>query len=140
MKPSELYKRKPEKETRDINLIINHLPEAHEVGITPRVSSKNNKILIKLYKDYNFNHNFNWCLMSVWLEDNPVMIIQEAGKYGKCHEKIFVTNKELYIEMIDYVNYISAFEDVESYDENNDIPNLDCFYGHNLDDKFEEYE
>jgi hypothetical protein len=149
MKPIDLYNREPELIDNDINILrgcyYNHIPEIDETMcqfFDKESVAKNNRIKIKIYKDFNFDGRRFWRLASIWLDDKPVMIIQNAGREGDDHEERFITNKELYVEMIKFIQTLvpSQFDEIpDIVDENDDIIGLDEFYGNKLDGHFERY-
>jgi hypothetical protein len=140
MKPIELYNMEPVKIEKEIGCLkgfhYNHLPEIDEElwGL------KNDKIEIKYYKNHCFDGRRVWILASVWYEGKPVMIIQNAGREGDDHSKRFITDKETYIEMVNYIKTLilpvfSEKEDV--YDKEEEIEGLDSFYGYSLNGHFD---
>jgi len=140
MKPSELYAITPESETNDISLIkgswTDHLPELNYVDyFDDSVIEKNNKIKIKILKDLNIDGRRGWRLLTVWFEGKPVMITQNAGRELTDHHQRFVTDENLYKQMISYLREITPFEDEDIsdvHDLNENIDNLDTFYGISL--------
>lgn len=142
MKIKDLYSRKPESTSRCLGHLsgynYNHMPElSKQYGIDSfyGLEEKNEKVEIKYYANYSFDSRRTWTLASVWFENQPVMIIQNAGREGD-HKARFITNIDLYKEMLNYILSLSDvtsmdFEDM--YDEDADIANLTIFYGHNLE-------
>ena len=141
MKPTDLYYRPFESKHNTLGHLkgfyYDHLPEIeHDLwGIE---SEKNEKVTIKEYRNFDFDGRRYWLLASVWYENNPIMIIQNAGREGDDHRRRFVTDKEKYKEMIKYIRtLLESEEEIEDYfDPNEDIQGLDSFYGHTLDGVF----
>lgn len=139
MKPIELYNRKTFEKTKELGYLkgfyYNHIPEIEDElwGLN------NENVEIKYYKDHSFDGRRVWVLASVWYENEPVMIIQNAGREGDDHRKRFVTNKELYIKMVQYImNLLLVDKDIDDIcDENDDISGLASFYGYKLDGHFD---
>jgi len=149
MTPNELYKRTPEFVDKDINAFAgcyyNHIPEIPELEnhyfelsqITAR------RIEFRYYKDFDFDGRRYWRLGAVTFNDEFVMIIQNAGREGDDYTGRFITNKDLYYKMVDYIKTLMPPKDPLSDDDivniDDDIPALDKFYGNELDGYFERY-
>lgn len=116
-------------------LETNHLPEITES--ISKVSHLNEKVVIHTVKEHAYDWDHSWCLYTVWFENVPVMILQEAGKANN-HEERFITNQSKFIEMIMYIRGLlqtsESFED-NSYDEEEEIPELTKFYGFRLNEQ-----
>lgn len=148
MKPSELYERKPQEEASDINTLrgsyYNHIPEIDRnmcSYFSDYSIAKNTRVIIKVHKHVDFDSRRYWRLASVWFDDKPVMITQNAGREGDDHHKRFITNKGLYIEMIDFIKTLfepdTDFEGEEDVVKENDVVDgLTYFYGDDLDGSF----
>ena len=148
MKPSKLYKRKPEKIDMDINHLngfyYNHVPEISELDCGVYIEDgKNTRVFIHYYKDYCFDGRRTWTLAAVKLDDTFVMITQNAGREGDDHAIKFVTNSSKYIEMIAYIRTLLPNDEpevvVSSVSPNDDIKELVDFYGNKLDGDFKPY-
>ena len=142
MKPSELYAMTPESESKGIKGIkgycYDHAPECfgdfsglmYEDGFCERVT-------IKYVKHFDFDHRRYWRLATVWFDDKPVMVIQNAGREGDDHAKRFITDAGLFGQMVQYIDAQCAAENevvVEQLDADLDIDGLDSFYGNSLSD------
>lgn len=146
MTPIDLYKMTPIEETTELydlaGYIYNHVEELDIFSYlySSDVSERNTKVKIKIYKNHCFDGRRIWRLASVWFEDKPVMIIRNAGREGDDFHDRFITDKELYLLMIDYIRSLMPREDsIETVSKFDDIPNLDEFYGHKLSGEFEYY-
>lgn len=143
MKPQELYKREPESVESDINYLFGHyynfLPEIE--NFYGWIEPENIKdIEVKIYKDFDFDGRRFWKLASVWYKGKPVMITRNAGREGDDHATRFVTDEELYKLMVKYIKTLLPveFTEVEDVvDPNEDIKELETFYGNTLDGFFE---
>ena len=146
MKPIELYERKPESESLDLNFLrgtyYDHLAELGENQYTLDLS-QNKLVVIRFYKMFNFDARRFWSLASVWYEGLPVMIIQNAGREGDDHHERFITDRDLYYRMLGYIWSISLNKHEELkgdlVDPNVDVPGLTSFYGNSLDGHFEHH-
>lgn len=141
MTANDLYLKKPEKVTRELDGYLwghyfNHVPEI--VDHYSEAWTRNNRVEIYLYKDFNLDHRRIWRLASVWFYGAPVMVIQNAGREGDDHAKRFVTNVAQYEAMVAYLRSLlppdahGHIADVWSPEV--DIPNLDIFYGYHIDE------
>ena len=139
MKPSDLYKRTPERIDNNINHLVDHLPELPdfywiEEEKVPRVE-------ILYYKDFCFDGRRVWILASVKFDGKFVMVTQNAGREGDDYVKRFITNRPLYNTLVEYIRTLTraVSEDISKCDEvsiNKDTCGLTCFYGSYLDDEF----
>jgi hypothetical protein len=151
MTPNELYAREPEKTGKDLSILVgfyyNHLKEIdclpyYDIELD---SEKNTRITIKYYKDFDFDGRRFWLLASVWFDDKPIMIIQNAGREGDDHHRRIITDASGYADMVKYVAHnliiAKAFDQVEAntYDPDADVEDLDSFYGNRLDGYFARY-
>ena len=92
MKPSELYKMKPEEITKNIDCLwgcyYSHIPEIEHLYID---AEKNERVKIHTYKYFCFDGRRIWHLAAVKFDDKFVMIIQNAGREGDDHAAPIVT-------------------------------------------------
>lgn len=140
MKPSELYKTEPIRVDADISPLFgcyfNHMPEiADDYWRIAAAKIKNHRLEIRYYKDHSYDGRRIWRLASVWLDGEPFMIIQNAGREGDDHHARFITDTERYKEAVAYVKSIvppdfAELPDVVRADE--DIPTLTEFYSDSL--------
>jgi len=155
MTPNELYyNRVPENSHYDLDYLIgfyyNHIPEIDEIDGISDANEKEQRVLIKEYKNFDFDGRRIWRLASVWFDDNnlanfghkPVMIIQNAGREGDDSTGRFITDEQLYKEMIMHIRTLvkgRPYETSDVVDPDVDINNLTSFYGNDLDGHFERY-
>ncbi len=116
----------------------NHVPEI-DWDEAADEELKNERVTVRIVKHHNYDWRRFWRLASVWLDDKPVMIIQNAGREGDDHHARFVTDSEAYREMVEYI--ISLFPKpqmkyVETIDANENIPGLTRFYSQCLEGPF----
>ena len=155
MTPNELYNRMPEDSHFDLECLIgfyySHIPEIESLAFT-NANEDEQRVLIKEYKYFDFDGRRFWRLASVWFDDTkddkladaykPVMIIQNAGREGDDHDARFITDEQLYMEMVTYIRSLKKEDPNEVYDvvdPDVDINNLTSFYGCDLDGHFERY-
>lgn len=141
MTAKQIYNLKPTKVTRDIEVLtstsITHIPELEFEYID---ESLNEKVEIKYYVDYCFDGRRTWTLASVWYINQPVMIIQNAGREGDDCVDRFITNEKLYYKMVEYLkSLIQRKEEItDLLDENEENPSLTNFYSHRLEEFYDE--
>ncbi len=149
MKPKELYNLQSESETNDLNLLkgmyYNHIKELDldTYYFHDNVLELNTKITIKILKDFSFDHRRYWRLATVWFNNKPIMIIQNAGREGDDHSKRFITDEKMYLEMVTFIKSLLDREipEVEDLiDQNTNLIDIDTFYGYSLDSEFEEHK
>lgn len=92
------------------------------------------KIKTKTHFFHSFDYRRYLSLQSVWFEDVPVMIIQEAGREGDDHTDEFITNFEKYTDMINFIRscYYKSPDSHMVYDGEEEIPELTNFYGYDI--------
>lgn len=151
MTPRELLKRDPETTEHDFALLIgsyySFIPEIGDDNtvLWEFLTTEHPRITIKIYKHFHFDYRRFWRLASVWFDDHPVMITQNAGREGDDHAKRFVLDVPRYQKMVEEIaklprkpSAVSEVEDVVELDE--DLgESLTSFYGDNLDGYFRPY-
>lgn len=138
MKPSEIYSLNPIKKTKEIWCLEKHISEdlVQHYNID---RSKNEQIEIRYYADYCFDGRRVWEFFSVWFNNKPFMICEEAGREGDDHTREFITNKEVFLEAVQYLNSLSDEENsLCVYNEDDEIENMGTFYGYQLSDMYNE--
>ena len=155
MTPNELYNRIPENSHYELECLndfyYSHVPEVGDWSLGD-ANEKEQRVLIKEYKFFDFDGRRFWRLASVWFDNTkddkladaykPVMIIQNAGREGDDHASRFITNESLYMEMVSHIRSLINTKYDEMYDvvdPDVDINNLTSFYGNELDGHFERY-
>lgn len=139
MTPNQLYQRTPTKTDHFIKQLkgfyYDHVPEIK--GELP-IDDPSKKVEVRYYKDFNFDTRRYWLLASVWFEDKPVMIIQNAGREGDDHAASFITDDAQYRAMIGHLATIQKHDDIKdrSVNPDTDIPKLTSFYGNELEGYF----
>ena len=110
-------------------LIFQHIPECNAYGDYLDTIY----IKCKVYANKDFDSRRFWLLASIWFKNEPVMIIQNAGREGDDHTKRFITNVTSYCKMVSYIHTVLAknyCKDIVPIDKN--IPELTEFYGNEL--------
>ena len=144
MKPKELYALKPESCSHELGMLhgyyYNHVPEL-ETDILP-AEDPSKRVVLRWYKNFNFDGRRFWALAAVCFDGMPFMIIQNAGREGDDHHKRFVTDEHTYHQAVLYLKSIALLPDrggpdKDVVDPDVDIKGLTDFYGNSLDGHFE---
>lgn len=134
MTANELYNLKPKNVTKEIYNLYKHI----DILDSFCNYEANERVEVKEIISYCFDGRRVWNLSTVWFDGNPVMVIQEAGREGDDHVADYVTDKERYREMIQYLRSLEEEDDNYSFLEpDKDEPNLTSFYGHELSDFYD---
>lgn len=151
MTPNELYARA---HTHEAPLSVlagfyyNFVKEANiEDAYIDLENVSTNRVVIKVLKDFDFDHRRFWRLATVWFDEKPVMIIQNAGREGDDHARRFITNPVLFAEMCEHlyqvcVKAVSSDEQSIQNDlieEDKDDGQLTSFYSNQLDGYFSRF-
>lgn len=146
MKIADLYARKPERVTTNPQLLRGcYYDHVREMGGTDLALPESApRVTIRVYKEFEFDCRRYWRLAAVYLDDRPVMIIQNAGREGDDHAERFVTDDGVFHELITYLRSVATpvFEDRPRpvlVDPNEDRNDIDNFYGNSLTGYFERY-
>lgn len=141
MKIQELYDMRNKSESTCLGLLkgiyydhLKELSDRHEIHSYYGLEERNKKVDIRYYVDHCFKGSRVWVLASVWYDNQPVMVIQNAGRDGDDHSKRFITDKKRFEEMLRYVASIINIDtsSVEEVYVDVDLPELTCFYGHDM--------
>lgn len=141
MTANELYARTPVAIYKNLDFsgcYYNHVPEIDYLTWDGEVEQ--DRVEERVLLDHSFDGRRIWRLATIWFDNKPVMVIQNAGREGDDHAERFVTDPDLYREMVSYINSIIPVpkpHDVIRADE--DLPELTDFYSHQLDGHFEHW-
>lgn len=144
MTPQQLYNREPESINNDISVLWGcyycHVPELENPMIGHN-SINSDRVQIKYYKNHCFDGRRVWILASVWFDQLPVMIIQNAGREGDDWAERYITEVERYCLMIEHIQSILPItiqtNPDDTVDQHNDIQSLSSFYNYDLDGYFD---
>lgn len=139
---NEVYKMKPEIVSHELGNLkgfyYDHIPEI----VDSLWGIETDRIEIKTLKDFDFDGRRCWTLRTVWFDESPVMILQNAGREGDDHRERFITNLTLYKEMVAHIKSLLPTEDQSSdvvIDAEEGREDLINFYGNGLFGVFEKY-
>jgi hypothetical protein len=130
MKPITLYSFKPISKSKEIDS-LSHFIE----GIDFFDLKRNTKIELRYYANEDFDGRRGWELYSVWFEDKPVMICQQAGRENEDHLDYFITDEQTYDDMFEYLSSLQKTKSstIKLYNPNKDIKDLTTFYSNSLE-------
>lgn len=142
MKPSEIYALPDignEYNAHDIFDLINgwhcHIPEFEHFHDWLELPA-DSPVKIRLHVDPYIDGDRCCTIGSVWLHDAPFMIFRHAGRSGHDQYDRFITDYPAYGRFVEYLRTLMPAAtppgDVRNADE--DIPDLDYFYGSNMTD------
>ena len=141
MTPAELFAREPQKIEKDFSELqgcyYNHLSELElQLGDLDKAEAPGIELRVYGYKFYDERRY--WQLSAVYFENEPVMIVQNAGREGDDHSERFIVDVDRYCAMLRVIaalprraGLIPADADFV-VDMNVDINGLDDFYGDSL--------
>ncbi len=145
MTPNELYKVTPVSKLTESEAIeclsgcyYNHMPDLNLESYAMSTESKNanTRLTVLIYRWHWFDHRRYWRLGAVAFDDQPFMIIRNAGREGDDHHSRFITDSNLYIQAVDYLNSLLKRQEYNlenTVDPEKDISDLTEFYGERLD-------
>ncbi len=151
--PADVYKLPTQETINDLNHIhlesylngchYNHMPEIAESYSNVKYNDDAKDFEVRVHKHFNFDYRRFWRLASVWLNNYPFMIIQNAGREGHDHRKRYITNANVYWQAVGYINtnVIVQPQDVDDLVEVNAQlgEELTSFYGNSLNGYFERH-
>lgn len=106
----------------------------HELNLNDiEMPDEQRRLVSKIHCTHTFDESRNWRLGSLWFDEKPFLIYQEAGRTGD-HEARYVTDRVLLWEAI---RYAQTFQ-VDDYPDDKLDPDQPClelthFYGTNLE-------
>jgi hypothetical protein len=93
------------------------------------------KIEAKILFFHSFDGERIMELGSLWFQGKPFAIFQLAGRGGKDHEVLYVTDRDVYLSFRSYLeNFKSIWVAPNIVDPNRRLPDYTAFYGHNCDE------
>lgn len=131
MKPNELYQCKPDKEDKDVYKVRDFFPEVYNIYDFDEDHYVNlTRFSIKYYADPYIDGYRVWRLASIWIDNKPFMVIQLAGRGGRDHTGKFITDSELYVKCVQYLqSFCPIVNDFDVFNPEEDISTLTKFCG-----------
>lgn len=143
--PHELYAMESERVSRLVRDVVgddyrtNHLSELGYDGFEFPYDLESPRMEVRWIKDWWDDHRRFWRVGTVWLDQKPVMIIQNAGREGTDWFRRYITDPELFWELCAHINSLRPFrhDDLDGVvDPDCKIAELTKFYNHDLDEPF----
>lgn len=146
--PNDVYALPAQEIERNPSILVgyyyNHLEGSgiHE-WVFQWTDQQSDRLEIRIHKYFDFDGRRFWRLASVWLDNQPVMIIQNAGREGDDHRRRFITSEDRFREMCKHIREFLKIEEepLEDVVDPNDVIGrpLIAFYGNSLDGYFQRY-
>jgi hypothetical protein len=118
--PNELLARPVESVETDLSILVgcyyNFVPEATN-DMAEFVRPEDDRVEIRVFKHFNFDYRRFWRLAAVYLDGEPVMITQNAGREGDDHAHRFVVDGDRYRELVGIVASMPRKPNDHSVDE-----------------------
>lgn len=126
----------PQSVTNEFSQIGDHLLESRFSRYTyADIDEKQDRIKVKYIKDICYDGRRVWILATVWFDEKPVMIVQNAGREGRDFEARFITDAPLYKQMLQFIESLIELEEPleDVIDPNEDRKDLTFFYCDSLE-------
>lgn len=95
----------------------------------------NGRVEARYYADHSFDGERCWSLYSLWFDDKPFMVCQEAGRGGRDHRDCFITDLDTCRAAEEYLRTLGrAGDGRQAVSPDEDAPALTSFYGCELSD------
>ncbi len=141
MNATEIYKLEPIRVSTDLDDLVGFCTRSflYELqGIEIPEKHVNKAIVIKTLAYKDFDGRRIWELRTIWFSGFPIMIIQNAGREGEDHTKRYITDVDIYHNMLEYLQHIAPPrvdpENDDIIDPEEDIEGLTDFYSCRLED------
>lgn len=133
MNANEIFSLKPLKISSDIWEVVNELDELTHCRL-PDVDPAG-RITLHTYAYFDFDGRRTWCLKGLYFDGQPCAIFQSAGREGDDHRAHFITNRQVFIMAMAYLETLNTNGFSSNViDPETDMPELTHFYGHDLKD------
>jgi hypothetical protein len=127
MTANQLYASEPQERTTALWRIWDHLSEITTLRYDID-DEQNQRVEVRLYEDYSFDGRRIWVLGSVWFDDQPVLIFQNAGREGRDHSARYITDPTRYWAMLGYLQSL-VISTSDTLDPDVNCYELTDFYG-----------
>jgi hypothetical protein len=116
MKPNDLYAMTPESVERGIDSLAgcyyNHLDGSGlDQFALGQITGDTSRVQIRTLKYWCFDGRRIWSLATVWFDEKPVMVIQNAGREGDDHSRRFITDFPRFCEMCAFLQSLVPVAD-----------------------------
>lgn len=149
MTPNDLYAMTPESIERGIDTLAgcyyNHLDGSglDQCALT-QITADTSRVQVRSLKCFCFDGRRIWSLATVWFDEKPIMVIQNAGREGDDHSRRFITDFPGFCSMCAYLQSLvpvrdqAGGRDVVAPDQDMGDELIE-FYSNRLGDRFERY-
>ena len=109
----------------------------------------NQRITTKIIKKYVFDVKRYWLIAAIFIDDQPVMIIRNAGRWGGDYQDRFITHSENYQKLVSYlyelasqvINQLIQYNpSISISDPNSDASQIYQLYGRDLSSQQYDWE
>lgn len=131
MTPKQLYALPPIHVGKSVDGAIHAFPELDQY----ETYEANSRIEVRWLANECFDGERGWELSSVWIDNQPFMIITGAGRGNRDHQDRFITDEALYWKAVEYLRSLVPAEPLQDLtDLDADLPDLTRFYGRSLEE------
>lgn len=134
MNAKQIYAMKPTEISNEIDDLFPHMKElaGYDFYLDDNTDPR---IEIKRVAYHNEDYERGVWLSTAWFDGVPFMVMQRAGRGGMDHIDEFITNVDVYINVVKFVMDKAIRKSIHHsiIDENEDDCRLTEFYGYELD-------
>lgn len=123
---------------------FDHMPEVSSYAIPSTTNIE--RMGVRTLANFDYDGRRIWRLATVWFDDQPFMITQNAGREGDDHARRFITDWKVYEQAVHYLMSLYQYTDdpedpFYTLDPNEDVGDtLTFFYNDSLDTPFERHD
>jgi len=129
--PNQLYALPPIRIEKSVDDALPGFPELDQY----ETYDANSRIEVRWLANECFDGERGWELASVWIDDQPFMIMTSAGRGNQDHQDRFITDEALYWKAVEYLRSLVPAEPIQDLtDIDAELPDLTRFYGHSLEE------
>jgi len=133
---NEIYALTPASVSNELHRVRKFIPES-EWGYAELSQDEFPFLQIKYYADHCFDGRRVWELYSIWFNDKPIMLCQEAGREGDDHDESFITDPQAYRDLVNEIRKFAVTPTEDKCDPNVDLPEYTEFYRNNLSEFYD---
>lgn len=128
---NQVYALDAQRISTDLWEVERHVPE---VAFYEIPDDTNTRVQLREICLVDYDGERMWALATVWLDERPVMIVQQAGRGGTDHRERYVTDRSAYFDMVAYLHGLQQPDPEEGLviDPDEPLAELTCFYGETL--------
>lgn len=103
------------------------------------IVDEDGRLYQKVFKHHSFDGRRGWFLSVLMLDDEPVAVIQQAGRELRDHQKVLPINSKKYLKACRYLDSLSVQETEYISPEITPEDDVTTFYGQKLECSFDIY-